>query len=1798
MANHVSTFSQEAAGADDGYGSRDGTFTTWSDTTTINVGQHSYAPYAPIATFRIKITGVPQGSTINSAYLHVKAYTGTNFANSSICVENSLSPAQFSATAGNKPADRINVTGGYTLCTTNGTARYLANVWTQVTAGQHVSAGAINNASVPDNTELLSVNFASLLQPLVTNASWNETAQYVVVAVAGGTATPVTAQIYGKSHASAINHVELNWDDPTSAAVRMDPTPLTVSASIKPPIYGGTYTATVDYGPGRYADIYIPIDKPKPPGGYPVAVFVHGGRFVTGYKNASPNDQNSMPSNWKDGLLANGVAVISVEYALSGLGGADVYQSDFLGNVGYNTGTTHPVGVKDVKTATKYFQDRGDATDGGDGTYPINSTKFIAAGHSAGTHIALSAALTVGDTTEYIGYQNDAYAGHNWQGYAQAGGRNNWGFDSGTTYGLTFKFNYRPWGGATTPNWAKTTATDCKPFAGAYLYAPVVDLTQAHINGIYGAYTCIVTYMGRCFANGVGGTTGHAPFSPVDEVRGEGDLNRYIDPTILVGASHDTIYKTARGSTKRIPNFPIAVHWVTDDEIVNADIGVNALYNVLSSNGVECKAPRVMSAPSTPALSPSGVSLTGLTRIQGPTGDTGGPTSSQHGNVAFNSSIADFITWLQPIMGANPLVAPSVDLAAGVTIPEPTITSQIQVLTNIGTPIHVDATLGADLHATVGDYRVAASPFQSGVTIPDPKIGPSVRPTVLTAGTTIPAPNIYLWWGNTTGATNGANVAAPAATHNFSRIYKGGLGAQMTYSTDYFVEGTNSIKHLATQGSETNNVQITGLTLPDILYMRFYFKITAWPTGDYGHCLAALDSTQENDAGGKLRLAIGKSPTTGWNIGGYGTRESVVAGSWAIDMNAGYVPGEWYAVQWKVDKSTSTWTQMVKVTRVATNTVIAQDTGPRTITGTSSWSLTGARWGLVINTPAATTFTAYTDGHALAGTEIPLLDPIGYITPYPLSTAASIPNPTPKGGTKHPADPFAATTTIPAPELRAPVLDVIHPAAPFTAVGSIPVTYGAQPPDADLIIENFNNGTDGASVTELTTMANSVLGIGTMTHSNAHYMTDTLSAYVNTTSYRYLNFILAGRPRTYISLYFRMPSLPTSSTIFVEVQTAGSTTAAQASFLSSGTFRIRNGTTQVGATYAIQLNQWYRMDWWLDGVANQMNARLYTGTTLHSPVTTDAVFTTGTVAYGQGTMGDIWFGSMIAVTAPGWQFYMDRFMVDSDVMPSPLQRSMVSPTPLAATADTSLAATPKGGTRLVPTVLATSADFSLTPTARGGGLVALGTSLAAGWRVNLAASTIGSSRTSDAPFTVSPIFPIQTIPKGSYIKALGSYPTAPTTIPNPTLTGQVVNVRHPATALAASASFSLEPTPKGSGRAPLVRQLLTSEDFGVLSNGAVPATTNGAGSLDPVTLTDLNDTTPGTFQNAQVWNGTWRVDVGGVLGSGLSIAGISNLGIQPGAVEWIHGGYTDVDLLNPPVTNSERITKVIIGDANLMGPTFSQVLLSEGGIKTRLRIGFGTWAYQEVILSGQLEAGDKLALCWNGRNTWYATLNGEPVLAMDWATAYAQLSIDEAGNFTPFTQDDLIYLSMQLRQAPETTWTPRVRSFRMLDGPFVEVSSRTTIPDPAIRGSHIKAASSFAAATAIPAPTLTGGIVNVTHPASALNTSASTPGATAKGNGLVQPTALTSSASFTLTPALKGGGRVSLGTSLSAATSIPAPTLTGRVSWTSLLSGVDDAPVSVGDNANNFSDVWGTVVYDDDVTYSPAGNRSIWHGGG
>jgi len=498
-----------------------------------------------------------------------------------------------------------------------------------------------------------------------------------------------------------------------------------------------------------------------PAGGHPVVAYVHGGRWQAGGRTPSSSDENYLDPDWRDACLDAGLAVMSIDYRLTAQDA--VLQTQVR--------TTQPLPIKDVKTAILHLQNAASSATTGDDTLPLNGETMVIAGHSAGAHLALWTVATTDDTAAYLtGRENAATLG-TW-----GDGRNGYQATSwSATYQYTYEYTFAPWGdgvvasGGTAPDDANNTHTEITPMAGAFLYAPIWDIwgaqTWSSDSVVDTANIWAVRTIYGLHASALGGGTN--PLT-VEGQRYEGDIEDYIQATATetVPGTYDSTHYNTRLSTTARTLPALGVAYSDDDLLIGPVAGFTPMSAFYTAQGADVGTTQTMSSAGEVVLSAGEVEKTGLTAIKLPSG-------TDHPDVLFDSSPADFLTWRAAVLATDgaattvaPLVAvtvpaPAISYDAGVTVSAASVTvaggvAAGGVLVN-ATAASVSVAPGASAGSTTGEETEPASVLTT--------FTPGAATVSVDAMTTTTAPVASLTAG-TVGITADADLTttAPSAT--------------------------------------------------------------------------------------------------------------------------------------------------------------------------------------------------------------------------------------------------------------------------------------------------------------------------------------------------------------------------------------------------------------------------------------------------------------------------------------------------------------------------------------------------------------------------------------------------------------------------------------------------------------------------------------------------------------------------------------------------------------------------------------------------------------------------------------------------------------------------------------------------------------------------------------------------------------------------------------------------------------------------------------------------------------------------
>jgi hypothetical protein len=183
--------------------------------------------------------------------------------------------------------------------------------------------------------------------------------------------------------------------------------------------------------------------------------------------------------------------------------------------------------------------------------------------------------------------------------------------------------------------------------------------------------------------------------------------------------------------------------------------------------------------------------------------------------------------------------------------------------------------------------------------------------------------------------------------------------------------------------------------------------------------------------------------------------------------------------------------------------------------------------------------------------------------------------------------------------------------------------------------EDFENGTNGNSITTGTSSFDGFNGTGTRTFDNTVAATGTLSAKCVSTGVAgvYVQMVHT-LPSTYSVLYMRfavyITANPGANTPIASPNGTG--VGAELRITTTGALQLRNNSTQVAITGAssIPLNTWFLVEWMVDSTNSVQQAKLYSG------LTGTPIATTSAVLYNQGPLSNARFGITTTTAATVW----------------------------------------------------------------------------------------------------------------------------------------------------------------------------------------------------------------------------------------------------------------------------------------------------------------------------------------------------------------------------------------------------------------------------------------------------------------------------------------------------------------------------------------------------------------------------------
>lgn len=539
-----------------------------------------------IAAFTFRFNGstaLAQGSTVASTYLTIRQNNAilansTHSENLYVAVENNLQGGPGNAAdlttaipTGTGGASRVvqkrlsadsgaqAIWGNRTGLTHNGD---LANdsPASPIDSRAYVYHATAGRGASTAGTDLTTDNFSGALQALVNDSSWNSTDQYVTVflfwqATASNTwdweRYPMTSGLTwasgqsGSDNAQTITGGQIvmsvtptldfalgytNWEpsiDGDGANVEAEVTQSAWVGNTNIPYYGVSALGTAETaGTYRFLDLYTPAGG-APTGGWPVIVFIHGGRWITGSKSIGASE-NNISQGFVNKMTEQGYSVVSVEYRKM--------QETLNPNAIVNS---FPRNMHDIYASLKWVETNA-------GTYNLNEEKVVISGHSAGGYLAAFAGVVAntGDSATYNGSQSSS--GDRPAGYGYSDTASPWQFDLDEFGELSVS----------------------NPPVGIMLWDAPIDVFQA---------TIIADPAGTANAQARKALMGEVINQPVYAGEDEADLNHYI-------AGDGTIYTSAQSSSNIPPIF--FMYSTTQDLVTNAS-SITAINDALNTIGYD-----------------------------------------------------------------------------------------------------------------------------------------------------------------------------------------------------------------------------------------------------------------------------------------------------------------------------------------------------------------------------------------------------------------------------------------------------------------------------------------------------------------------------------------------------------------------------------------------------------------------------------------------------------------------------------------------------------------------------------------------------------------------------------------------------------------------------------------------------------------------------------------------------------------------------------------------------------------------------------------------------------------------------------------------------------------------------------------------------------------------------------------------------------------------------------------------------------------------------------------------------------
>ncbi len=583
------------------------------------------------------------------------------------------------------------------------------------------------------------------------------------------------------------------------------------------------------------------------------------------------------------------------------------------------------------------------------------------------------------------------------------------------------------------------------------------------------------------------------------------------------------------------------------------------------------------------------------------------------GALWMDEAVDDNATWPGPVAGGNQ--APTA--IAGT---DQSVTSA-QLVT-------LDGTVSSDSDGTIASY---AWTQLTGTTVTLSNSA-AVQPT-FTAPTVTGSPST-LSFGLVVTDNLGAQSAQdsviitvnpPAATAFSEDFENGTLGAAVdnlnsgyssfngtpTFDNTAIVSGTLSGK-MVSDGTTSQSFTQALPSSATTRYMRRYFRFAALPVGGMTLIRTRVNATTATTA----QVVLNSSGLFQIRDGNTGVATSTTA----VTLNT------WVRLEWGVD-GTTTNTQTLKI-------FVLGNYNGSTASETVSGAYTNGSFDRVIDGLGTALYngTAWIDGIAD--------DTSSYVGPMVSANAA----PTANAGPNQTVDPSVTVTldatassdsngtiqgyrwtqtsglavtlsssTAAQPTFTSPSggtaiifsLVVIDDKGAGSTPDTVTITVNAA---AIAFNESFEGGSNGATLTTSNTTFNAITS--TPVFDNTQFVAGSQSAKLVATGSTISVREIMGSTTTsrYIRCYFRFTAWAAAGNVVAiyRVRDSSGTTKAQIAMGSGGQLQVRDtGNVTVATSSTIMpLNQWVRLEWFIDGTTtNTQTFRIYTGNLLNSPVT-------------------------------------------------------------------------------------------------------------------------------------------------------------------------------------------------------------------------------------------------------------------------------------------------------------------------------------------------------------------------------------------------------------------------------------------------------------------------------------------------------------------------------------------------------------------------------------------------------------------